>query len=401
MSNIGADGQSLGTVVSEEELERGGEDGFLLHMRGLAERARKSFKRDNLSLMSVQLTRGSGRRNALAYARPNGQRDRYRVLVTGELLDQIRTLAGQAPKVAEMICAHAAEAEDFRVLWGDLPTDEAHFEAFGELLGTAALTVLMNHELAHIAFQHEVVLAGSQGPGELQSQALELDADMHALDWTRIYLEEFAEKVASGQYNFSPQVVGVCRNFVEAEAGRRFLLVASAWLMFLSFSPSGLDLRTMDKGTHPRLPIRLCTLLHAEAMIAKRRNKGQEQARQVPASVFALLAYTYGHGWCRKLPEGTFAGSCRRRQAGVSSSGRAGLGHLPGTWPGRCRSKLSAAARASPRSHGQEDQRGEGLRRRRSSALVCGWRVAGAGNWDRIILMKSARLNTPFLAEIA
>lgn len=314
MSNVVADGQSMGTVVSEDELQRGGEDSFLILMRGLAERARKSFKRDNLSLMQVQLTRGSGRRNAFAYARPNGQRDRYLVQVTGELLDQIRTLSGQVPKVAEMICAHAAEAEDFRVLWGDLPMDDAHFEAFGELLATAALAVLMNHELAHIAFQHQVVLAASQGPDSLQNQAIELDADVHALDWTRIYLEEFAAKIASGAYDGSPEVAAVCRNFVEAEAGRRFLLVASAWLMLLSFSPSGLDVKTMDKGTHPRLPIRMCTLLHAEAMIATRRRMGQEQARQVSASVFALLAYTGVAGAesiLKELSQGTVAGARR------------------------------------------------------------------------------------------
>ncbi|MCW6026722.1 hypothetical protein K4043_01695 [Stenotrophomonas sp. SRS1] len=302
-----------GSVVTEAGIREAGEDSFVCHLRGLARRVTNGFKNAQTALVRVHLTEGTGKANAFAYAKIEGRPNRHLVLVTRELLNRVRTLAGQTPSIAKLISERAAPSDVLRTLWGDLPNDEDHYEAFGALLANVALGFLINHEMAHIAFQHVTILgeescssfeidevASILGQGaatnhshckELRSQTIELDADVHGLNWTRIYLEELAERILRTSVIHDPTAEAVWRNFVGTEAGRRFLLVSSSWLLLLSFPPSGFKLKDMEKGTHPALSIRLCTLLHAEAEIAKQKNNCKQQDRQVAASIFALLAY--------------------------------------------------------------------------------------------------------------
>jgi hypothetical protein len=179
-------------------------------------------------------------------------------------------------------------------VWAGLPVTEDDLEPFGALLAHVVMALVTHHELAHISLGHlqfhQKAPAGTSEYGQawrtgeaavasaaLQdrpnarygiSQAPEMDADVHALQWTRGYLEDMSARHMQSPVSDDPATNAVWTALLTSHLGRRFLLVGGLSLFFLLLNASDFKISSLQRRTQPASAIRLAALVEVEANLS-------------------------------------------------------------------------------------------------------------------------------------
>lgn len=240
--------------------------------------------------------------NAWAFRNAFGDDLTSVVLVTNELIDRMQSIS-TGSSAAALRCLNSPKCPtEFLNIWSSLPKDKPHAVAFGRLMAHVTMVLLLNHEFAHIVIGHKFggathadwgddsdhvdqddgCCAGSslgilfwylaRSPGNYKSQSLELDADYHAILWTKDYLDRF--NINSPSLNdIGPEDKLVTATLMGEGYSKRFVLIAASWALFLVLGGEQLDPKKFSDGTHPQVGIRLSLMAHAECQLEEQRNK--------------------------------------------------------------------------------------------------------------------------------
>lgn len=235
-----------------------------------------------------------------------GGRNSHAVVFRESLLDGLGELAGQVNRLVERTISSNLGDDHFRPLWGDVPNDLQHRTAFSELILHVAVAFLTLHEVAHIALGHCFHYISSKGvpaainehsnlqsdwsASDLRSQALELDADIHAIEWLREYLELNRERMTRDAVSECTATCAIWNQFVASPGGIRFLVVAGAWLALLCVGAKKFHPSQLTAGSHPSGAMRIAILVHLESKLSARRSKSKPSL-QIAAADFALCLY--------------------------------------------------------------------------------------------------------------
>lgn len=261
------------------------------------------------------------RRNAFAVVPANCST----VLVSSGLIHRLQAVPGQAIRqVQEWLALGETDTPSIHDTWGDLPRDAGHFEAFAALLAHVAFVFVVHHELAHLVLGHEaqwqrgrssalgatasaedeisfseaefLTVAGAAAADDDGSvdgnQALELDADIHALMYTDAHLTELGNELAPGAGQPAADVLGsVWASLLSRETARQFSLAAGAVLGLLSLVPdSGVkELGALGRLSHPHVSLRVLAALNVYAATSKDRRKALSVSAEALQFVLTLF----------------------------------------------------------------------------------------------------------------
>lgn len=247
------------------------------------------------------------------------------VLVTTGLIQRLIDVGSEVPaNMALLFQIESGQASRLAKVWGDLPRTDQYFQAFGSLLMNAAFSFLVHHELAHLILGHEAqwkkqMVAGRAASdeesglfcfGEEQylsgaakreagkndgNQALELDADTHALVYTRDHLNELRIKLilASLRSQLEP-VDALFRSILEQELGMRYVLAAASAIALLSLVRGDREDQppSLGSSSHPQVSVRILAAIRTHfAMASEPAEDGVAGvSTEALAFVLALIA---------------------------------------------------------------------------------------------------------------
>lgn len=291
--------------------------------------------------------------NGWAISVPEISSGMHLVVATRGLIDRLSMLGGQ-----EMLNLRAwfntPEAQPLlNLIWSGLPKTERSAEAFAELLVHASFVFLLHHELAHISLGHlqlSDVLRGAPIRGArsidesfalrslgvrsyersqaMYAQCLEADADVHAFQWTCVYLPEFFNAVTSWSDPCSREVWDVFCNQAER---RSFLIVFAAFLFFAAVGLQSLLIGDLSAESHPPAITRLMFLLNLENARAMEGNvRGGMQTLALLHGVTLLARKAQSEALLKSIEDGTKNGDLQLtsqelyskvvREAGIEDS---------------------------------------------------------------------------------
>lgn len=228
----------------------------------------------------------------------------YCVLFTKALVWKIQRICWQASEVMRTGMTVPVKSSNFlSQLWGNLPKNEAHFYHFGSLISHIAFSFIVHHELAHAGLGHEA-LATTRGtaPGFLEAetdldavwglwdefaaaadtapqlgdflikQALETDADVHGMFYTRRLLLDEAEKFRS-KPDYDNDIMGsVWKLLLRDSNCEQLMLFIGVTVGLLALLPN-LEAGRVDESikdrSHPPLPSRVLLVLHVAGWLSE------------------------------------------------------------------------------------------------------------------------------------
>jgi len=235
------------------------------------------------------------------------------IVLNKGFITELQSITGQAAYMAEHILR--TEASDaLGEIWVGLPVTEKGLESFGALLAHVAIAVVTHHEIAHISLGHlqfhqkapagtsesdharridEAAAAGAVLQARPDAkygiiQALEMDADVHALQWTRSYLEDMSTRHQSSPVSDDPVTNAVWSTVLTSHLGRRFLLVGGFSLLFLLLNARDFKISSLQRRTHPPSAVRLASLVEVEANLSGPPTSSQAVPRMADAVRMAL-----------------------------------------------------------------------------------------------------------------
>jgi len=292
---------------------------------------------DQFSLLGEQLTDRMLRRNInkhpfAFYTLDDVRRNAFAVvparcsvvLLTTGVIERLRAIGGQVPtNVAAIFHTQSGQGSRLAKMWGQTPQTEEYFKAFAGLLTHAALSFLIHHELAHLVLGHEVqwrkqMVAGKAASdedsgslcfGEEQylsgtgaqeegrndgNQALELDADIHALFYTRDHLNEMRAGLALARLRGPLEPFdALFHSILEQELGMRYVLAAASAIALLSLVRGDKEDRPPSLGSpsHPQVSVRILAAIRAHFAMAPElaEDSVADVSTEVLAFVLALI----------------------------------------------------------------------------------------------------------------
>lgn len=247
--------------------------------------------------------------------------DYYGVLFSKGLVRQIQRVSQAAVKtLPDAISVPEKKRNFFRYMWGDLPTDEEHCSHFASLLGHIVIAFIVHHEIAHAVLGHQYAgglrslsavdcasgdattdcpqfleefsrAIHGEGPAgkDLNSHALETDADVHGMFFTRrLFLDE-ANDWRTGP---EPQTTQhkVWRTLVRDEISTQFMLYIglAVGLLVLTTDFTGDHIENGFGPTHPPQPSRVLIDFHVLGSLSKYDSLHYES---VSAAITAALVF--------------------------------------------------------------------------------------------------------------
>lgn len=293
-----------GSALNSLEINERGLDSFHTLIQAICTRCTSQFSGRSHRTRAV-ITSQPESANAWAWDHFFGK-GRHAVIFQDGLINSIRELAAQADPIINLELSDHGGGSSLRDFWGSLPNDAQHREAFAELLGHAALAFLAHHEMAHIALNHQSVRTLQNAPpaidehlalqdlwgelSDLRSQALELDADIHAMELTRRHFELNRTQMDHSPVSGEPATCAVWNSFVGTSRGIRFLIVAGAWLALLALDARKFHPKYLKSRTHPMGAMRMAVLIHLENSLSVRQTQGDSTV-QTAAADLALCSY--------------------------------------------------------------------------------------------------------------
>lgn len=250
------------------------------------------------------------------------------VLVSTGLVRRVQEVAGQATRQMEQwLCLPPVDAPSIHETWGDLPRDAGCFEAFAGLLAHVAFVFVVHHELAHLVLGHEarwnrgrtcssasgaaadagadtyfseaefLLVGGAAASADDDvsvdgNQALELDADVHALIYTDTYLKELRDKLAARAGQPEADILdSVWAAVLGSAVARQFAVAAGAVLGLLALVPeSGVkELGPLGLPSHPHISLRVLAALKVHADLSVDSKKAQVASTEALLFVLALF----------------------------------------------------------------------------------------------------------------
>jgi hypothetical protein len=289
-------GKDHGAVLSAADVSAKGWDSFLTLAQGIAGRAALRYTAPRTTSVVVS---DSGNPNAFAYEDAGFGSCKPLIVLTSGFIGELQSFAGQCYFFLQAELDEGSADNVLRSTWGELPRADNHFEAFAELIGHVTLALLTYHELAHISLGHldyytpsnasatasdeprvvnEAASAASlhqrDGAADRFIQAMEMDADIHALQWTRHYLRELGERHAQSPVTLEMATNDVWAAFLTAHLGRRYLLVCGFSLLFLLLGARDFELHSLPRRSHPPAALRLAALVQVEANLSGPHTEG-------------------------------------------------------------------------------------------------------------------------------
>lgn len=239
--------------------------------------------------------------NAWAFRDAFGDDRTSVVLVTNKLIGRMQSVS-TGTSAAAYQCLNSPQCpEEFKKMWGDIPKDKPHADAYGRLMAHVAMILLLNHEFAHIVIGHKfggatcaeagcdenhAAMDGqcceAASPGvywwymakssnNYRSQSLEMDADSHAVLWTKVYLDRFNNNAPSLS-EIGPEDKLVMTAMMGDVYTKRFVLLVASWALFLVLGGGQLDVSKFAEGTHPQVGMRLSLMTYAEQLLEAKRS---------------------------------------------------------------------------------------------------------------------------------
>jgi len=252
----------------------------------------------------------------------------YGVLMTTGLVRKVQRIGG----IAEDALSSGLDAEVknnfFRVLWGDLPRDQEHLGEFGALVAHIAFAFLVHHELAHIALGHDSlahvrrnaqsIAAGVPAADQLLdyldefagvlgrqstidqirfSQALETDADVHAMLYTRRLINEEADAIrrrTTEVKHVKESSLLVWGELLRDTRSKQLMLLVgiSVGLLALQKDLEGQAINKSFELTHPPLASRVLLAFHVAGSLTK-FDDGYWEARSAAITTAIMLFGAY------------------------------------------------------------------------------------------------------------
>jgi hypothetical protein len=155
--------------------------------------------------------------------------------------------------------------------------------------------IALNHKSARVGKnaasaidEHSVIQGEWKDSSDLRDHALELDADVHAIEWTREHFEfTWAHQSKS---SLEAAARAVQNSFLATSNGIRFLVVVGAWIALLTLDAKVFKPKRLTSGTHPLAAVRMAVLLHLENELNTRRT---QSASDVQAAAANLVLCSY------------------------------------------------------------------------------------------------------------
>lgn len=239
----------------------------------------------------------------------------YGVLLTRGLVQNIQVACGQAERLLGSALREGQARNFLSDLWGKLPNNEDHRTAFGGLLAHVAFAFVVHHELAHAGLGHEgadkaAYTRSAARPDDhalfdgldildewaaaaaerdlsperrIRSQALEADADVNGLIYTRQFMQEQARKFQSTTVACDDSMGVVWKTLLTSDANRDLVVCIGVVIGLLSLLPDFAlkELGNLDVSTHPPIPARILTLLHIDRQLETANSGGDNMTNAI------------------------------------------------------------------------------------------------------------------------
>ncbi|WP_155635263.1 hypothetical protein [Burkholderia cepacia] len=246
----------------------------------------------------------------------------YGVLLTRGLVQNIQVVCGQAERLLGSALRDGQARNFLSDLWGKLPNDKDHRTAFGGLLAQVAFAFVVHHELAHAGLGHEgaVKAAYTRSAAKLddhalfdgldildewaaaaaehdlsperriRSQALEADADVNGLIYTRQFMLDQAREFQGRTVACDDSMGVVWKALLNSGANRGLVVCIGVTIGLLSLLPDFAlkELGNLDVSTHPPIPARILTLLHIDRQLDT-ENSGRDNMTNAILIAAALI----------------------------------------------------------------------------------------------------------------
>lgn len=254
----------------------------------------------------------------------------YGIFITKALVWKIQKICFHAPNAMQEGKEVQVELNFFRQLWDNLPDDEEHYHHFGTLIAHIAFSFIVHHELAHAGLGHEgirisrglspvssqseentgaefdyldeLAVASNfsvQAKDFAKSQALETDADVHGMFYTRrLLIDETKMLQEVKSINDDIQAV-VWKTLLRDTKNLQLMLFIGVAVGLLSLLP---DLEAEKFGgtnptTHPPTPSRLLLMFHAIRCInVDDPHFAENQSAAISAAIILFDAFFQENG---------------------------------------------------------------------------------------------------------
>lgn len=243
----------------------------------------------------------------------------YGIFITKALLWKIQRIGWHGMEVMREGKHIPVKMNFFRELWGDLPDDDAYHIQFGILIARIAFAFIIHHELAHAGLGHEgsrfiisrpgahdeiepahlasdyldeFASASAGGKVAERSQAIETDADVHAMLYTRALINAEAELL--NERNIQPESVGpyVWKNLLRNPDCRQLTIFTGVAVGLLALLPDLQSERFGDRPptSHPPAPSRIFLMFHVVGSITRYKDRFWELRSAAMSCAISLVA---------------------------------------------------------------------------------------------------------------
>ncbi|WP_434620723.1 hypothetical protein [Azospirillum sp. B2RO_4] len=250
----------------------------------------------------------------------------YGVLISKKLLWKIQRICYESwEAIPETFDMPVKRSNFLRDLWGDMPLDSDYLMHFSTLVGHVAFSFIVHHEVAHAGLGHlkpihrqgvnaEVeadsledvildefagVMSNKLDSGDyLLKQALETDADVHGMFYTRRLLREEAQSLRGYRPNgnLMSHVWGKLLRDKDCEQLMLFMGVAVGLLALApDLEADKFDISKLK--THPPIPSRLLLAFHVAGSIDGHAEKYWENRSAAITMAIISIARFQGEGF--------------------------------------------------------------------------------------------------------
>jgi hypothetical protein len=292
------EGKSYGRQLTSGEISGAAHSDFLKWAKQYCVAQERMFPHSERILAAET---DSTKTNAWAVRVTDASPVTFLVLVSRALFDEFHRFNKWLRNSTAARLKGAHPDDPFLVLWGDLPRTEVLSGCYSAAVTHIAVTLVMHHELAHVSLGHlsmepenaideqDVLgVAASSGhqPNDV-SQALEVDADIHAFQWTQTLLA----RVTPESYNHLDKDQRLIWERLRSDFGfLRHATLLSAFIFLSSLGLRAFSPTQLRAGTHPPGIVRAMLLLHAEAVQAEARGHGWDPQVSVVQDMLLVLA---------------------------------------------------------------------------------------------------------------
>jgi hypothetical protein len=254
----------------------------------------------------------------------------YGVFITRGLVRKIQEIGWHGVEAIRRGRHIPVKMNFFREVWGDLPDEDEYYREFGVLIARIAFAFIIHHELAHAGLGHEGVrfLSARKAGAEiaslvdenywdefsnainasnqsLRAQALETDADVHGMLYTRRLINDEAEILQRRRIAYENVSSYVRKTLLRNADCRQFMIFAGVAVGIFALV-SNLEVDRIDDtrpNSHPPAPSRLLLMFHVVGSITMYEGRFWElRSAAISCAIILISIYLHEQGLSTEAP---------------------------------------------------------------------------------------------------